>query len=867
MAVIRPDQLGSISGIQDDDIIIIERYPDDPIRRKVLKIKAYDFLSAVVPESTTFSNVGSGFDLVSGLTNYDLKVKSLIGGENIKVSEENNTLFFDFTGEIGGTFAFFSNIENNTGPIAKDYHPTPTTGTFLSGVTVDTAGDLKVYLRWDGPVYDYVGYGSIEGVKIPDDQIVELAGFTRRFEGYLDNVSYTGQEYISGEANGKSALISLKELGPGPTPTSLVISDISSAIQKSGTELGTTHLKGDDQINVTAVFDTDDVYAIHVYDSGISDGIAESSYPLSGNGDGTYTAIIPVTITNNRTNGQSVSIIARNNLGSSGDAFTSSNQINLDQTYPLISASDPSSYNGRVDGLRSGESTTFVNSISNWNASNGDIVSYSTIINNISITNDTLLESPKTVSYLSGNYSDSDNLRIRAVRINNGAVDTDDVKIKISNPPQISAISFDSGATSAQSPNLIGTSEVKGGDVINSYIDVQLNESDANDIRLQILNSGLSEGQGYSNYSHSGLSNGVHRYTVPIIVTNQSSRDGVVGIQAQLQNSFNGIIGDEFSSSNSVTLNNTAPSVSISSVSYPGNQQGLKDSESGIVSNTASDFDIISYTSPNNQLIISNPTTQENSKSASRQAGDYNVSIDNFTITATKTSNGLVASASTVVKIVNTDLEFYITNLTSPLSSSESGVSYNFNLASNQLLLETPNLFTSLSQTSPSELITGSQGTNTNSNSYTIKVRDADTKGNFAWRISGQNLAGRVQNIIAVNPNYELGGFSTRTLFADPRDLAAGLISIGTSVSNPNNVFVENTSKGGSGPNGGTVFSYQSYSDGVQLDNTYDLNNKFTVCDSSGITLSTGDHIFNLDKLNRAANSSVGNPAQFVVEE
>ena len=53
----------------------------------------------------------------------------------------------------------------------------------------------------------------------------------------------------------------------------------------------------------------------------------------------------------------------------------------------------------------------------------------------------------------------------------------------------------------------------------------------------------------------------------------------------------------------------------------------------------------------------------------------------------------------------------------------------------------------------------------------------------------------------------------------------------------------------------------------AQLDNSYDLDNKFTVCDSLGVTNSNGDHIFNLDKLNRAANTAVNNPAQFAVSE
>ena len=64
-----------------------------------------------------------------------------------------------------------------------------------------------------------------------------------------------------------------------------------------------------------------------------------------------------------------------------------------------------------------------------------------------------------------------------------------------------------------------------------------------------------------------------------------------------------------------------------------------------------------------------------------------------------------------------------------------------------------------------------------------------------------------------------------------------------------------------------SIYTYQSYADGIQLDNSYDENNKFTVCDSNGVTDSDGDHVFNLDKLNRAANSSTSNPATYVLSE
>ena len=128
-------------------------------------------------------------------------------------------------------------------------------------------------------------------------------------------------------------------------------------------------------------------------------------------------------------------------------------------------------------------------------------------------------------------------------------------------------------------------------------------------------------------------------------------------------------------------------------------------------------------------------------------------------------------------------------------------------------------------------------------------------------------MAGKETTSITTNPNYSLAGFIERNIEAPPSSLGAGLAPIGTTVSDTSNITFENISEGGSAPSGGTLYTYQSYSDGITLDNSYDVNNKFTVCDSAGVTDADGDYVFNLDKLNRAANTSASNPATFVISE
>jgi hypothetical protein len=313
------------------------------------------------------------------------------------------------------------------------------------------------------------------------------------------------------------------------------------------------------------------------------------------------------------------------------------------------------------------------------------------------------------------------------------------------------------------------------------------------------------------------------------------------------------------------------PSISFGQITYPTNQQAIKNTESATVQNVVVDQDIISYTSPNNQLTITDPTSYDTNKNVLYSSGGYNIDGDgganNLKITATKTSNGIVKESYKIVNIANTPLTISINNLASKIKTSTTSTSDNFNLSTSQLMLSAPTLSVDPTQTSPSSLSQTASGTGKLSNAYSLTVTDADTKGTFNWVVSATNLAGIETTSISSNPTYTLEGFTSRTVIASPTSIGAGLAPVGTTVTNANNISFENVSEGGTAPNGGTIYTYQSYADGIQLDNTFDVNNKFTVCDSNGVTDSDGDHVYNLDQLNRAANSSTSNPATFVISE
>ena len=76
-----------------------------------------------------------------------------------------------------------------------------------------------------------------------------------------------------------------------------------------------------------------------------------------------------------------------------------------------------------------------------------------------------------------------------------------------------------------------------------------------------------------------------------------------------------------------------------------------------------------SYSSNIGELNIISSTLYEPAKSVSRINGDYNVSNNNFNVIATKTTNGIIVSSATNVKIANTALQLSIPNLNGNIQS------------------------------------------------------------------------------------------------------------------------------------------------------------------------------------------------------
>ena len=829
---------------------------------------------------TGVESLGAGSALASGVSGSDLYLKSLVGGTNVTLSSDDNTVTINAAGGggggAGGTFAFFSNAINNNGIIEKTYYPTVDPNIYLSGIDVDNASDITLYLRWDGPGDGYMGTGFIHGQQIPTGNISQLGTSTRRFEGYIAGLDLAGETFVTGTANGSTGIISLQEAGAGPTPFSVFIPPVSSGTPKAGTNLGSLDYKGGDTTTGYVTFDTSDVTGIKVFDYGASEEIDYTSYTLVDTGDGRYTARIPLTIRDLVNGDQNIKVIAVNNFGTTG-AATESNDVPLDQTYPVITATDPAlSAYANSQGLTSGESVNFTNSIANWDSANGDTVLYSGLNNQISITNSGTFENPKSVTYVTGVYNISDNITITAARDDNGAVDSENVAIRIAKNPIITGLLLDPYAISATAPNIVGVSEIKGGDVAMAAAYVNTNEVDPDDIEFSIANAGVSDGSQTSYASaasHVALPDGSSVFELHIDVS--SLRSGPQSVTATVQNNF-GTTGNTLTSAANATLNQTVPSFSFGTIEYPVGQAALRDSQTGgfYVTNTG-DYDTILYTSPNGQITVSNPNDNDEFKVFERVGGGYNISANNVKAELEKSSNGMVNEVYTVLNIAHTPASFTINGLESNIQiDTGNSVSDNFDLDIDQVLYEIPELYLDYTQDPQSTLTALSQGTGTTDNDYQLTVAPDDAKGTFTFSGSGLNLAGRETFVIGTRPNYIISGIVEGSGYIHPLSPCAGLIYLQGPMIDPATMLVENVAKaGGGGANNGTDYTYQAYADGTNITCATDIVDKFAIVTSGagpGIgvltTSTTGDYLFNLDMTQRLANTA-GAGALFVISQ
>ena len=318
------------------------------------------------------------------------------------------------------------------------------------------------------------------------------------------------------------------------------------------------------------------------------------------------------------------------------------------------------------------------------------------------------------------------------------------------------------------------------------------------------------------------------------------SGSGALSVTARGRNAL-GTYGANFTSTNTVTLNQTFPTIGARTIVYPGSQLALKGSETATVTATVSNFDTIVYSGTN--VSPSLTTTYELNKTVTRVSGTYVFGTNNYTITATKASNGAVATASSAVSIADVAPTAAITVVGSParLKSSVAGVDYTVTITANQRLLSAPSLDASSGTWQGSWAGSGTTWTRV------LRIVDTDPKGSQLFSgLSVTGLASLVGSTITSGAAYSIGGFDDRIITFTA---FARYMPIGTSIVDITKTVVSYT--------GGATLTRQT--------NTASVFQGYTIVNSAGTYDPTGDHLFISDE--EFANSNTSGTLQLTIRE
>lgn len=331
------------------------------------------------------------------------------------------------------------------------------------------------------------------------------------------------------------------------------------------------------------------------------------------------------------------------------------------------------------------------------------------------------------------------------------------VQITVDNPPVIQQAAF-----TGTYPN--NQTELKENDTftLDLIVDIPIVEIEISDY-------------GAAKYRSISVSEGT-THSVTVIIANRGNTVQQFGIKLRVRKATgawseyyltenDGLVNGE----NILVLNNVKPSITFTGVTYPAGQSAIKEAETAQVGNVITDFDSVSYSTINNELTITDSTSYQTSKTVARNSGSYNVSTNNFIVTANRIANGSSTTAGTIVKIAHTPPTISITIAGNPARLRSGGndgtsvQSYTVNLTSSQRLSSAPSIV------APEGTFSGSSFTGGPTTwSRNILISDNDPRGSFNFgNLSAINEANVEQTVIAAGATYTIGGFVTRQVFLE----------------------------------------------------------------------------------------------------
>lgn len=294
-------------------------------------------------------------------------------------------------------------------------------------------------------------------------------------------------------------------------------------------------------------------------------------------------------------------------------------------------------------------------------------------------------------------------------------------------------------------------------------------------------------------------------------------------------------------SDNSITLNQAVPTISTVSVNYPNGQAALTIGDTAQVSATVTGADTVSYSfsAAGQDASITDPEVYAVSKDVTLNNGTYFVS-NNYTVTATKASNGAVATRQGAIKIAEVAATATISIQGNPsrLRSSQAGNAYTLRVQPNQELASEPVVVLAAGEFSGNWSFSGGVY------SRQVLIRDSDARGVTAVDATLTNLANAES---PANGSFTIGGFLERAITFDA---FARFMAIGATVADFTKVRARYNGQG---------------TDLTRRSDTTDVVGAFTVVNSGGVFDANGTHLFLNDAAFAGANTS--GTLQVLVEE
>lgn len=455
------------------------------------------------------------------------------------------------------------------------------------------------------------------------------------------------------------------------------------------------------------------------------------------------------------------------------------------------------------------------------------------------------------------------------------------------NPPAVQTLVWDDQGTNADPYPGIQTQFGQGQTMkISGTTDI-----DADEIYIEDFESTNGEGlQGP--FAVSGTSFG------PLDVTSGNS-SGSLRIRAYAKVT-GGSDGDSLTSTATTEHSQTTPSLSITQITYPPSQEALKDSENARIQVADSNHDsgdTVTWSDPQGEfddggtMAIADteaevdagtytPTTWNGGdKWVERQSGDYRDDSMSHNVLLTKIraeKNGLQDTLEITIEIAHVLAELTISRDLSgnPLLrlGTDDGTNnrrdHSIYIVSNQRRLSTlmPSVAKDPVDASAFQGSWAEVGTGANDQKIfrrTLRVFDNSIKpggqtegngttgNNHTWDSpSFTNRAGKETTTITTYPTYQLGGFQERSLTIAAWPNREGNIEV--NVVQTGKLVCENTSKGGTGPNGGTIFTFDNSPGSGTPDNELD---KFCITDGADAVDDDGEYFYNKDQPNAQSNS------------